>query len=786
MRTRVETEDLRSRLRAVEKEVESSAREMVTIKRDKDALKESEARYRALFEHMLNGFAYCRMIYEDGRPKDFVYLAVNPAFEKLTGLKDVIGKKVSEVIPHLREAEELLELYGRVALTGVSEQFEIYIETLGMWFAISVYSPASEEFVAVFDVITERKQAENALRESEWKFRAIFNQNFQLMGLLTLDGTVIEANTTALSLSGVDESEVKGKHFWDTPWWAHSKDLQNQLREAINNCAKGECIALEVTHPAANGDLRYLDFSIRPLKDDAGKVIFLIPEARDISDRKRAEKALSEAAAKYRIVADNTYNWEVWLSPEGRYIYSSPSCRRITGHAAEDFVTSPELLDTLVHADDVDAWSRHRQQALTTRSLKEIEFRLLRDGATVWIHHVCTPIYDESGVFRGTRGNFEDITNRKQAEEKNLLLATVVESSDDAIFAKTADGIVTSWNRGAEKIFGYREAEVLGKSVAMLFPSECTEEVLRLHEKVRRGEHIEHYETVSRKKDGELIDMSFTYSPIKDEHGKVVAISCTGRDITARNKAAAALKENERIKRELELHEKELLLLRQSRLAAMGEMIGNIAHQWRQPLNTLGLCAQELCMTFRKGEFSYDYLESCVDKMMQTIRYMSKTIDDFRDFTRPEKEKVDFSVREVIDKTVSLQQDTLNAEKIKIEVVGACDPLVTGYPNEFSQVLLNIMMNARDAFLKQTVQNPVIKIELGTEGGRCLVTITDNAGGIPEEIIDKIFDPYFTTKGPEQGTGIGLYMSKTVIEKKIGGSLTARNVAGGAQFRIVV
>jgi PAS domain S-box-containing protein len=130
-------------------------------------LRESEEHYRSLFDHMLNGFAYCKMHFDQNRSKDFTYLDVNGAFETLTGLRDVIGKKVSEVIPGIQESDpELLELYGRVAMTGVPERFETYVEALGMWFSIAVYSPREEHFVAVFDVITERKQTEIALRNS--------------------------------------------------------------------------------------------------------------------------------------------------------------------------------------------------------------------------------------------------------------------------------------------------------------------------------------------------------------------------------------------------------------------------------------------------------------------------------------------------------------------------------------------------------------------------------------------------------------------------------------------
>jgi C4-dicarboxylate-specific signal transduction histidine kinase len=184
------------------------------------------------------------------------------------------------------------------------------------------------------------------------------------------------------------------------------------------------------------------------------------------------------------------------------------------------------------------------------------------------------------------------------------------------------------------------------------------------------------------------------------------------------------------------------------------------------------------------GQFSAGYLAGNTQKMLETIRHMSQTIDDFSNFFRPCKEKIPFRVLEVVEKTISLLEGSLNAHMIKAEVNPVCDPVITGYPNEFSQVLLNIIINARDAFEARQVEEPRIVIDITTEGGRTVVNITDNAGGIPHHIIDKIFDPYFTTKGPDKGTGVGLFMSKSIIEKSMNGSLTARNLAGGAQFRI--
>ena len=235
-----------------------------------------------------------------------------------------------------------------------------------------------------------------------------------------------------------------------------------------------------------------------------------------------------------------------------------------------------------------------------------------------------------------------------------------------------------------------------------------------------------------------------------------------------------------------QLRQREQMLVQQSRLAAMGEMIANIAHQWRQPLNILGLQAQELPIMLKAGHFTPEYLETSVQKMMEAISYMSRTIDNFRNFFSPGKERVDFRVRETLDKTLSLLDVSMREARIAMKVVAGSDPVVNGYPNEYSQVLLNILINAKDAFATREAPDAAITIEVGTEDGRSVVVISDNAGGVPPEILHKIFDPYFTTKGPERGTGLGLYISKMIIEKNMGGSLTAENVNGGARFRIVL
>jgi len=222
------------------------------------------------------------------------------------------------------------------------------------------------------------------------------------------------------------------------------------------------------------------------------------------------------------------------------------------------------------------------------------------------------------------------------------------------------------------------------------------------------------------------------------------------------------------------------LLQEQTKLAAMGEMIGAIAHQWRQPLNALGLSIQNLEYDFKDGKVDASFLHQFVEKNNKTIAFMSKTIDDFRNFFRVDKIKQRFGVKKAIEETIAIEDASLNKHKISLNIQGN-DFAVYGFRSEFQQVILNILSNADYALQNSKVVEPRIDIIL--EKGH--ITINDNAEGIPEEILDRIFEPYFSTKDQGEGTGIGLYMSKVIIEEKMGGSLWVKNLPnGGASFTI--
>ena len=233
--------------------------------------------------------------------------------------------------------------------------------------------------------------------------------------------------------------------------------------------------------------------------------------------------------------------------------------------------------------------------------------------------------------------------------------------------------------------------------------------------------------------------------------------------------------------------ENEYLLMQQSKLATMGEMIGHIAHQWRQPLAQLGGIFMNLDAAYAHEDLTPDYLEKRIQKGNELIKYMSQTIDDFRHFFEPNKEEKLFSVESYIQSAINIIEASLTYYHIELEVLVTQEEFfVLGYGSEFSQVILNILDNAKDVFIERKIKNPKIIIEITLIEGKVLVTITDNAGGIDEKYIDKIFDIYFSSKRDKGGSGLGLYMSKLIIERKGKGRLSVSNGVSGAVFSILL
>jgi PAS domain S-box-containing protein len=488
-----------------------------------EALGESEKRYRSLFENMLVGYAYCKMIFERDKPQDFIYVEVNNAFEKITGLKNVAGKKVSEVIPGIQDSNpELFEIYGRVALTGNPEKFETYVESLGIWFSIAVYSPAREYFVAVFDNITESKRA----------------------------------------------------------------------------------------------------------------------------------------------------------------------------------------------------------------------------------------------------------------GEASVRLAAIVESSDDAIIGKDLNGIITSWNAGAEKLFGYSANESVGCSITQIVPQDRLKEEEQILGRIRRSGRVEHFETVRLARDGQLINVSVTLSPIKNAAGNFVGVSKVARDITQRKRAE---EEIQKLNAELENR----VIERTSQLEAANKELEafshSVSHDLRAPLRHIdgfsGLLQKHVAGTL--DETGRRYLKTIADSAKQ----MGVLIDELLVFSRmgiaemrTAKVSTDQIVREVIG---NLNEET-RGRNVNWNV--GVLPVVEADASMLRLVFQNLLENS--AKYTRPRENAKIEIGCATKPDEDEFFVRDNGVGFDMQYVDKLFGVFQRLHRSDEfeGTGIGLANVRRIIQRHGGRTWAEGEVDKGATF----
>ena len=221
-------------------------------------------------------------------------------------------------------------------------------------------------------------------------------------------------------------------------------------------------------------------------------------------------------------------------------------------------------------------------------------------------------------------------------------------------------------------------------------------------------------------------------------------------------------------------------------MAEMGDMLSMIAHQWRQPLNQMSYVLMNVDSAYEAKELTQEYLDDKIKEANNILEFMSTTIDDFRNYFSPDKDKEFVLVSDVVEASAKFMQKSLEMDGVEIELKKEGRELTHIYKNEFIQVVLNLIKNAKDVLVQNKIQNPIISISSTAVDEKLIVEVKDNGGGVDEKIIDEIFKPYFTTKDKNSGTGLGLYMSKMIIEEHLGGNLSVENKDGGACFKIEI
>jgi PAS domain S-box-containing protein len=398
-----------------------------------EKLRESEQRYRSLFENMLDGYAYCKMLFDDQeRPVDFVYLAVNSAFERLTGLKDVEGKCVTKLIPGIKETHpEVFETYGRVARTGKQEKFELDFTLIGLWLSITVYGAGSGHFVVVFENITEQKRAKDELAAAARQWSISFDAMADGVSLHDADHTILNANQSLCQLLGKTKEEIVGKKCYQVFHGIGSPILGCPLERTRKTFGKENTELFESTLN------RWLAASTSPVFDDAGRLVRLVHVMRDITERKQAEAALKESEARLRSVIETSPDAIAMLGLDGRILMANQPAVRLFG-----FDNIDELLSSVTNGFDLLAPEDYQRanddiRNLVTRGvLRDLEYcGIRRDGSRF-------PTELSASLQRDSDGNpaamilvMRDITQRKQSQQ---LLEQAKETAEAANRAKSA------------------------------------------------------------------------------------------------------------------------------------------------------------------------------------------------------------------------------------------------------------------------------------------------------------------------------------------------------------
>jgi PAS domain S-box-containing protein len=398
----------------------------------------------------------------------------------------------------------------------------------------------AERTAALRAEITERERAEAG---RERVVRDLADQKFALdqhaiVATTDVQGTITYVNKKFCTISQYSKEELIGKNHRILNSGHHSKEF---FQEMYHSIANGQVWRGEICNRAKDGSLYWVDTTIVPLLDDKGKPRQYMAIRAEITERKRAEEALSEqkyALDQHAIVATTDVR--------GTIVYVNEKFCEISKYSRDELIgQNHRILNSSHHAKEFFQEMYHN---IANGKVWRGEIcNRAKGGSLYWVDTTIVPLLDGKGKPRQYMAIRADITERKRVEEAREHLAAVVESSGDAIISKDLNGIINAWNHGAEKLFGYSAAEVLGKPAAMLFPPERVNEESEILARIRRGESVEHFETVRVHKDGRKIDVSVTISPIRDDNGKIVGASKIARDITDRKLAEEALREQARI-----------------------------------------------------------------------------------------------------------------------------------------------------------------------------------------------------------------------------------------------
>jgi two-component system, LuxR family, sensor kinase FixL len=496
----------------------------------------------------------------------------------------------------------------------------------------------------------------------------------------------------------------------------------------------------------------------------------------------------SAAERRYRLMVEFAPNAMIMVAPSGVIVMVNAEAEHIFGYSRTELLG--RSIEMLVPERFRAAHPEMRVAFFASPSARAMGagrdlYGLKKDGQEFPIEIGLNPIDTEDGLM--VMASVIDISERKasefalrESEHRARSLAAIVESSGDAIISLSLDGRVATWNKAAEHTFGYTAAEMMRQPIVRLAAPGYEPEMLEIVDRIRRGSHIDHYETRRRHKDGSILDVSLTESPIYDADGQLVGISKVLRDITARKAAEAALKQSEARLQELNTE-----LLHVSRMSTMGQMAAVVTHELNQPLTAITSYMDTAALLLgRGGEVPISRLSGLLERAGQQASRAGNIIERLRGFmSRGDTDKRVEAVPPLLMETAELVLIGIKQKGISIGLQPDLpDAKILADKVQIQQVLLNLLRNAMEAVAQQG--DPQVSLAAEARNGSVSIRVIDNGPGLPEEVQAKLFQPFVSTK--RNGMGVGLSICHTIISAHDGSIRAEPNPDGGTIFRITL
>ncbi|MFN8362070.1 MAG: PAS domain S-box protein [Candidatus Kapaibacterium sp.] len=616
--------------------------------------------------------------------------------------------------------------------------------------------------------LTENKNAEEKLRKSEEKFRALVQNVTDVITLLDKDGIIIYQTPSSITVLGYDQDDLIGLSFFDR---VHPDDREAVLQAFRTTLSKhGNGDKVEFRYRSKNNDYVTIESQGNNQLGNP-EINAVIVTSRDMTERKNSEIKLRQSEEKFRMIMENTRGGVCLIDVNGKCLYASPSTETIFGYTVEEFMTIDRL--QIIHPDNKAEAIVRFAQVLSGKELKPVEFRWLRkDGTWCWIESNSFNFLGNESI-NAIVAIYQDITDRHLAEQKIREQAVLLDVVPDAIFVRDINDVITTWSKGAEQMYGWNAAEAIGTtSPALIGTGEPSDFIAAKKILLTKGSWSGEFR--QKTKDGKILLVQSRWKLLHNFANQPTSILVVNSDITE--------------KKNLESQ-----LFRAQRLESIGTLASGIAHDLNNVLTPV-----VLGMELIKLKVSDDTIRQRINTIIATVKRGSGLISQVLSFARgAQEERAPINIKYNIDEVVKIARETFPKE-IDVQLdLPSHDLIIDANSTQIHQIILNLCINARDAMEEKggiltigarhiiaddALAHRFLDVKLGYT--YVAITISDTGCGIPEELREKIFEPFFTTKEVGKGTGIGLTTVFSIVNRHDGFLDLRSEVNVGTSFTV--